>query len=92
MLKRIAKQEITINGKESPCMCDARTICAYCVQANLALMEGQNKTSVREIQGILAKIKQEGIRKTARKLGVNDNAVRYWIKRDTIPNWMVKKL
>ena len=37
--KFIASKAISINGSPSPCECSERITCAYCVQANLRLME-----------------------------------------------------
>jgi len=43
MKKYIAHKILRVNGQPSPCECTEDTVCAYCVQANLILLENPPK-------------------------------------------------
>lgn len=92
MRKYISKQVISINGKESPCKCDEKTVCAYCVQANLILMEKSNVVENNVFKLSIRLIRENGIRKTARQIEEHENTVRRWINKGSIPQRAIEKI
>jgi hypothetical protein len=91
MRQYIAPKTMVVNNKPSPCECEDRVICAYCVQANLLAMDKKFKADEKTADNIIAFIKRNGIRKTARDLGVVDSNVRYWLKTKNVPQWVIIK-
>jgi hypothetical protein len=91
LLKYIAPKKMLVNGEPSPCECTDTITCAYCVQANLLGLERKFKTDESATNNIVAYIKRNGIRKTARDLNVHDNNVRYWLKTKSIPQFVLQK-
>jgi hypothetical protein len=91
LLKYIAPQKLIVNGQRSPCECTDLVTCAYCVQANLLGLERKFKTDEGTTNNIVAYIKRNGIRKTARDLDVRDSNVRYWLKTKNVPQFVIQK-
>jgi hypothetical protein len=91
LLKFIAPQKLIVNGQRSPCECDDLITCAYCVQANLLGLERKFKTDESTANNIVASIKRNGLRQTARDLNVDHSAVRYWLKSHHMPQWVIEK-
>ncbi len=91
IVKFIAPKVMTVNGHPSPCECTDTITCAYCVQASLLFLEKKAKTDDRATDKIISFIKNNGIRKTARDLGIDHSTVKYWLKIGNIPQWVVKK-
>lgn len=91
LLKYIASQKLIVNGDPSPCECTDMITCAYCVQANLLGLEKKFKTDEATADNIVAYIKRNGIRKTARDLDVQDSNVRYWLKTKNVPHFVIQK-
>lgn len=92
MKRYIAARVMTINGKPSPCECNERIICAYCVQANLIVMDRLLKKGSDVVKGAIDVIKANGIRKTARQIGEYENTIRRWIKTGNVPAGAVEKI
>lgn len=91
MRKYIAPQVLIVNGEPSPCECTDTITCAYCVQANLLGMAKKFEIDQNTADNIIAFIQRNGIRKTARDLNVDDKAVRCWINKRNIPQYVIKK-
>jgi hypothetical protein len=89
--KHIAPDKFIVNGQRSPCGCTDMVTCAYCVQANLLGLERKFKTDDSTATNIVAYIKRNGIRKTARDLNVQDSTVRYWLKTKNVPQFVIGK-
>ena len=84
---------ININGKPSPCHCTNTITCAYCVQANLILWEEKSRSVIKSVQEpLIATIKEKGVRKASRLIGISPNTVTYWIKSRNIPNRYIDKV
>ena len=91
LLKFIAPKTLLINGQPSPCECTDTITCAYCVQANLLGREKKFKTDQSTANNIIATIKRNGLRQTARDLNVDHGTVRYWLKTHDMPQWVIEK-
>ena len=91
LLKYIAPRALVVNGDASPCECTETITCSYCVQAKLSGLEKKFKTDESATINIVAYIKRNGIRKTARELNVYDNNVRYWLKTKNVPHFVMQK-
>ena len=91
IIKFIAPKIMTVNGYPSPCECTDNITCAYCVQASLMGFEKKIKANDNIVNNIIASIKRNGIRKTARDLGIDHSTVKYWIKSRNIPQWVIQK-
>lgn len=91
LLKYIAPTKLIVNGYPAPCDCSESITCAYCVQANLLALEKKFKTDESATNNIVAYIKRNGIRKTARDLNVQDSNVRYWLKTKNVPQFVIQK-
>lgn len=91
LLKFIAPQKLLVNGHRSPCECTDTIICSYCVQANLLGLEKKFKADETTTNNIMAYIKRNGIRQTARDLNVCDGNVRYWLKTKKVPQFVIQK-
>ena len=92
MKKFIAFKTIAINGRPSPCECDDVITCAYCVQANLLLMEKKFTEGDEVVKATIKTIRKNGIRKTARQIGEDDKTLRRWIQTGNIPLRGVEKI
>jgi hypothetical protein len=92
MKKFIAPKTITINGRPSPCDCDDTITCAYCVQANLMLMEKKFAEGDGIAKTTIKIIRKNGIRKSARQIGEHEKTIRRWIQTGNIPQSAVKKM
>jgi hypothetical protein len=94
MKRFVAPQVLTVNGKPSPCNCNERIVCSYCVQANLILYDRyQNKGGGDDVsKAAIATIKKVGLRKSARLIGEYSNTVSRWIKSGNIPLNAVEKI
>jgi len=90
--KFIASKAISINGSPSPCECSERITCAYCVQANLRLMEKRLTKGDDIVKATIKAIRKNGIRKSARQIGEYENTVRRWIKTGNLPQKAVEKM
>lgn len=91
LIKYIAPQKLIVNGHRSPCECIDTITCAYCVQVNLLGLERKFEADKSATNNIVAYIRRNGIRKTARDLNVHDNNVRYWIKTKNVPQFVIQK-
>jgi len=76
---------MTVNGNPSPCECEEGVVCAYCVQANLILWERREHPEEAARDHVLKAIKRNGLRKSARLMGVSKNKVDRWLKTGNIP-------
>lgn len=90
--KYISHRVIAIDGHPTPCECTDLITCAYCVQANLILMEKKLAKGDDIVKASIKAIRKNGIRKTARQIGEHENTVRRWIKSENIPQKIVEKL
>jgi hypothetical protein len=91
IIKFIAPKILSVNGYPSPCECDDNITCAYCVQASLIGFEKKLEGNDERKKKIISHIKNNGIRKTAREMNVQPNAVQHWLKTQNIPAWVFKK-
>ena len=90
--KYIAPKVMTVNGYPSPCECTDTITCAYCVQASLLFLKENIKASDEIINKIFSFIKKNGIRKTAKDLGVPYSTLKSWKEKRNFPQWVVEKL
>lgn len=91
IIKFIAPKIISINGMPSPCGCDDRITCAYCVQASLLGFDKRLKDNDTIQKNLVSQIKRRGIRKVARELNTQASSVQYWFKTDNFPRWVLAK-
>ena len=89
IMKFVAPRLMTVNGKPSPCECTDLITCAYCVQASLLWFEKKAKVDEEKV---IACIKKNGLRKTARDLNTQPSTVQYWLKSHNLPQWAVKRV
>lgn len=79
LLRFIAPEVLTVNGKPSPCECrdegDTEITCQYCVQANVLLFERQQK----KIAFRDRLIERHGIKRTAELLHVTEGTIKQWL-------------
>jgi hypothetical protein len=92
MKKFIAPKTITINGRPSPCECDETITCAYCVQANLMLMQKKFSEGDDIAKATIKTIRKNGIRKSARQIGEHEKTLRRWIQMGNIPQRAVERM
>ena len=92
MKKFIAPQMMIVNRYPSPCECDDTTVCAYCVQANLMLMEKKFADGDEIVKATIKAIRKNGIRKSARQIGEHEKTIRRWIQMGNIPQRAVEKM
>ena len=92
MEKFIAPKTIAINGRRSPCDCNDTITCAYCIQANLMLMEKKFAEGDDIAKATIKIIRKNGIRKSARQIGEHERTIRRWIQTGNIPQSAVKKM
>jgi hypothetical protein len=90
-LKHTAPKVIGINGHESPCECRDTITCAYCVQANLILMEKKFKEDDDRVKSFISHVRKNGVRQSARKMGLDRNTLTRWIKSGNVPAHVVEK-
>lgn len=90
--KFIAPKLLIVNGAPSPCYCDDEVTCAYCVQANLFLMEKKFAEGDEVAKAAVKTIRKNGIRKTARQIGEHEKTIRRWIHTGNIPGRAVEKM
>jgi len=74
------------------CGCDDTITCAYCVQANLILMEKKFAEGDDIAKATIKIIRKNGIRKSARQIGEHEKTIRRWIQTGNIPQSAVKKI
>ncbi len=92
MKKFIAPKMLIVNGMPSPCECDDMISCAYCVQANLMLMEKKFAEGDEVAKVTIKTIRKNGIRRTARQIGEHEKTLRRWIQTGNIPQRAVEKM
>jgi len=90
-IKHIVPKVIGISGHESPCECTETVTCAYCVQANLILMEKKFKEDDDRVKSFISYIRKNGVRKSARRMGIEEKSLRRWIKSGNIPAALIEK-
>lgn len=92
MKQFIAPRVLKVNGQQSPCKCDEKKVCEYCVQANLILWEREEHPEKEISQKLIASIEQKGVRKIGRMLGVPRSTVSNWIKNKNVPKKYVENI
>lgn len=94
MKRFVAPKVITRNGGISPCECNEKIVCSYCVQANLILYDRfMAKSGGDEIvKAAVETLKKTGVRKAARLIGEYENTVRRWIKAGNVPTKAIEKI
>jgi len=91
IIKFIAPKVMTVNGYPSPCECNDNITCAYCVQASLVAFDKKFKDNEARKKDIIAHIKKNGVRKTARETNRQASSVHYWFKTENFPQWVLNK-
>ncbi len=91
VIKYIAPKIMSVNGYPSPCECTDNITCAYCVQASLIGFDKKLKDNDTAKKNIIARIKKNGIRKTAREMNTQASSVQYWFKSENFPQWVLNK-
>ena len=91
MIKYIAPRSITINGERTPCECSESITCAYCVQTNLALMQKKYQTEDDAVKSFISRVRKEGVRHSARRMGLDKNTLSRWIKSGNVPAVVIEK-
>ena len=84
MRQFIAPQTLKINGGPSSCECRDNIVCAFCVQANLILWERDERNGEEENKNLCQDIREYGIRRTAKNLGIRHATVAGWLKSGRI--------
>lgn len=91
IIKHIAPRSMTVNGDTSPCECSEGVTCSYCVQANLALMKKRYQAEDDRVKSFISHVHKEGVRISARRMGLDEGTLRRWIKNGNIPGAVIEK-
>ena len=89
--KHIAPRSLLVNGYPAPCDCTDTITCAYCVQASLLLAERRLRAEEDAVESFIRRVHKEGVRPSARRLGVDEKQLRRWIKSKNFPREVVEK-
>ncbi len=90
MKKHIAHLAKGANGPLS-CECTDTVTCGNCVQVNLILMQKQCKAGDETVKSFVRDVRKNGIRRTARQIGLEEKSLRRWIQGGTIPASVIEK-
>ncbi|HRT81540.1 MAG TPA: hypothetical protein P5127_00095 [Oscillospiraceae bacterium] len=91
IVKYVAPRSMIVNGYPSPCDCTDTTACAYCVQANLLLAERRLRAEEDAVKAFIRRVRKDGVRPSARRLGVDEKQLRRWIKSEKVPREVAEK-
>ena len=84
MKRFIAPKVLTVSNQSSPCECEDGIVCAYWVQANLILWEREEHLEEKTKNRILEAMKKNGVRKSARLIGVSKDKINRWTRMGNI--------
>ncbi len=90
MKKHIAHLVKGANGPLS-CECTDLITCGNCVQVNLMLMEKRFRAEDEAVKSFVRDVRKNGIRRTARQIGVEEKSLRRWIQGETVPASVIEK-
>ncbi len=89
------KQNIAhlVKGANGPlsCECTDTITCGNCVQVNLLLMEKRYTAEDKAVKSFINDVRENGIRKTARQIGLEEKSLRRWIQGGSIPVSVIEK-
>ena len=89
MKKYIAHFAQGANGPLS-CECTDTVSCGNCVQVNLMLMDKRFEAKDETVETFILAARENGIRRTARQIGVEERSLRRWLQR-SIPASVIEK-
>ena len=89
-MKYISPKVIGINGSVSPCECTESIVCAYWVQANLILGKQKFEDNDDRVKAFIGHVRKNGVRLSARRMGIEEKSLRRWIKRGNIPAELIE--
>lgn len=90
MKKNVAYLVKGANGPLS-CECTDTVTCGNCVQVNLLLMEKRYKAEDEAMTSFAHDVRENGIRRTARQIGVEERSLRRWIQGGSVPASVIEK-
>ncbi len=90
MRKYIAHLVQGANGPLS-CECTDLITCGNCVQVNLILMEKRYTAEDKAVKSFIHEVRKNGIRRTARQIGIEEKSLRRWIQSGCIPASVIEK-
>jgi len=90
MRKYIAHFVQGANGPLS-CECTDTITCGNCVQVNLMLMGKSFKAEDDAVKSFIGHVRKNGLRQTAREMGVDKNSLTRWIKTGNVPALVIAK-
>jgi len=90
MKKNIAHLVKGANGPLS-CECTDTITCGNCVQVNLMLMEKRHSADDEAVMSFIHGVRKNGIRRTARQIGIEEKSLRRWIQGGSIPASVIEK-
>ena len=90
MKKHIAHLVKGANGPLS-CECTDTITCGNCVQVNLMLMEKQYRAEDDVVKSFISHVRKNGLRQTAREMGLEKNSLSRWIKTGNVPASVIEK-
>jgi hypothetical protein len=84
MRQFIAPQMLKVDGGPCSCECHDNVVCWACVQANLILWERDERSGEERNEKLCQDIREYGIRRTAKNLGIRHATVARWLKSGRI--------
>jgi hypothetical protein len=90
MRKYIAHLVQGANGPLS-CECTDTITCGNCVQVNLMLMAKRFKVEDETVKAFIREVGENGIRRTARQMGIEERSLRRWIQGKNFPASVIEK-
>ena len=90
MKKYVAHLAQGANGPLS-CECTDTITCGNCVQVNLMLMAKKFRAEDEAVKSFVNDVRKNGIRRTARQIGLEEKSLRRWIQGGSIPASVIEK-
>jgi hypothetical protein len=90
MRKYIAHLVQGANGPLS-CECTDLITCGNCVQVNLMLMEKKFRANDDAVKLFISHVRKNGLRQTAREMGLDKNSLSRWIKTGNMPASVIER-
>ncbi len=80
-------------GTKGPldCECTDTITCGNCVQVNLMIMGKKFKAEDDVVKSFISHVRKEGLRRSARVMGLDKNSLSRWIKKGNIPAPVIEK-
>ena len=82
-----------VQGANGPLSCECTEIitCGNCVQVNLMMMGKRFKAEDETAKAFIREVRANGIRRTARQIGVEERSLRRWIQGGSVPASVIEK-